>query len=116
MFANQTLRLIQELTQADGHVTSEGRLTTSGKSIIQKQLHSKILAFQILTMLSDDACKLIKNQSDEYTWKDANGPNEEMDGMTVTVLTLWHLRPHHKMDMYSGIGAVKKNYNCAVWQ
>ena len=37
-----------------------------------------------------------------------NGLNEEMDGMTITALTLWYLRPHHKVDMHSKIGAVKK--------
>jgi hypothetical protein len=58
--------------------------------IIQKQIHSKILAFKILTMLSNDACKVMKHQSDEYTWKDANGLDEVMDGMTITALILWH--------------------------
>jgi hypothetical protein len=39
-------------------------------------------------MLSNDACKVIECQSDEYTWKDANGLDEEMDGMTITALIL----------------------------
>ncbi len=68
LFTNQNLRLIQELTQADGHLTPTGRLTASGEGFIQKQLHSKIkiLVFQILTMLSDGAYKVIKHQSDDY--------------------------------------------------
>jgi hypothetical protein len=28
--------------------------------------------------------------------------------MTITALILWHLHPHHKVDMYSEIGTVKK--------
>jgi hypothetical protein len=108
LFTDQNPRLIQELTQADGHLTPKGRLTASGRGIIQKQLHSKILAFQILTMLSYDACKVFERQSDDYTWKDANGLDEEMECMTITALILWHLRPHHKVDMYFKIGAVKK--------
>jgi hypothetical protein len=76
--------------------------------VIQKRLHSKILAFQILAMLSDDACKMIERQSEEYMWKDMNGLDEEMDCMTITTLTLWCLQPHHKVDMYSKIGAFKK--------
>ena len=59
-------------------------------------------------MLSDDACKMIERQSEEYMWKDMNGLNEEMDVMTITALTLWHLQPHCKVDMYSKIDAVKK--------
>jgi hypothetical protein len=47
-------------------------------------------------MLSDDACKVIERQSEEYMWKDMNGLNEEMDGMTITAFILWRLRPHNK--------------------
>jgi hypothetical protein len=57
-------------------------------------------------MLSNDAPKVIKHQSEEYTWNDANGLDEEMNGMTITALILWHLHPHHKVAMYSEIGAV----------
>ncbi len=59
-------------------------------------------------MLSDDACKVIEHQSEEYTWTDVSGLDEEMDGMTILALVLWRLQPHHKVDMYSKIGAVKK--------
>jgi hypothetical protein len=59
-------------------------------------------------MLSDDACKVNERQSEEYMWKDMNGLDEEMDGMTITTLALWRLQPHHKVDMYFKIGAVKK--------
>jgi hypothetical protein len=76
--------------------------------VIPNNLYSKILAFQNLAMLSDDVCKVIERESEEYTWKDMNGLNEEMGGMTITALTLQCLQPHHKVDMYSKIGAVKK--------
>jgi hypothetical protein len=89
-------------------LTATDQLTTVGKELIQKRLHSKILTFQIVAMLSDDACKVIEHQSEECTWKDMNGLNEEMDGMTIIALTLWCLQPHHKVDMYSKTGAVKK--------
>ncbi len=105
-FTNQNPRLIQELTQANGQFTQTGRLTANGKGVIQKRIHSKIFAFQIMTLLSDDARKVIERQSDDYTWKDANGLDEEMDGMTITALILWHLRPHHKVDMYSKISTI----------
>jgi hypothetical protein len=38
-----------------------------------------------------------------------------MDGMTIAVaaLILRHLQSYHKVDMYSEIGAVKKNAHCA---
>jgi hypothetical protein len=59
--------------------------------VIQARLHSKIFAYQILSMLSDDACKVIECQSKEYTWMDASGLDKEMDGMTILALVLWHL-------------------------
>ncbi len=107
-FTNQTPRVICELTQANEELTATGWLTAVGKEVIQKRLHSKILAFQILAMLSDDARKMIECQSEEYTRKDMSGFDEEMDGMTITALTLWRLQPHHKVDMYSKISAVEK--------
>jgi hypothetical protein len=72
------------------------------------RLHSKIFAYQILSMFSDDACKVIEHQSEEYIWTDASGLDEEMDGMTILALVLRCLWPHHKVDMNSEIGAVKK--------
>jgi hypothetical protein len=97
-----------QLTQANSHLTAAGQLTQSGKDIIQEQLHLKIMASQIFALLSNEAQKVIEHQSNEYTWKDTNGVDKEMDGMTITALILWRLRPHHKVDMYSEIGAVRK--------
>jgi hypothetical protein len=31
-----------------------------------------------------------------------------MDGLTIVALILWHLCPHHKVDMYVEIGIIKK--------
>ncbi len=64
-FTNQSPQVICALTQAYGELTATGKLTPVGKEVIQKRLHSKtkILAFQILAMLSDDACKVIEHQS-----------------------------------------------------
>ncbi len=59
-------------------------------------------------MISDDACKVIERQSEEYTRTDSTGLNGEMDGMTILTLILRRLQPHYKVDMYSKIGAVKK--------
>jgi hypothetical protein len=66
------------------------------------------MASQIFALLSNEAQKVIKLQSNEYMWKDANGVDKEMDGMTITALILWHLFPHHKVNMYSEIGTIKK--------
>ncbi len=87
-FTNQTPRVISELTQVDSHRTAAGQLTQSGKDIIQEWLHSKIMASQIFALLSDEAQKVIECQSNEYMQKDANGVDEEMDGMTITALIL----------------------------
>ena len=60
-FTVQTPRVIRELTQANGELTATTKkLTATGKEAIQKRLHSKILAFQVLAMLTDDARKVIE--------------------------------------------------------
>jgi hypothetical protein len=107
-FTVQTPRVIRELLQVDGELTATGRLTTTGKEVIQKRLHSKIFASQLLSMLSDDARKVIERQFEEYTWYDNDGPDEEMDGQIILALILKRLRPHYKVDMYSEIGTIKK--------
>ncbi len=71
--------MISDLTAAGGHLTTTGRLTQEGKDIIQGRLHSKILAHQILSMLTDDLRQVIKRQSEKYTWTDLAWFNEEMD-------------------------------------
>ncbi len=107
-FTNQSPKVISNLTAADGHLTTAGCLTQTRKDIIQGCLHSKILAHQILSMLTDNARQVIEHQSDKYTWSDFAGLDEEMDGMTIVALILRCLRPHHKVDMYAGFGNVKK--------
>ncbi len=79
----------------------------------QKRPHSRLPALQdfgsqILSMLTDDARQVIKCQSDEYTWSDLAGLDEEMDDMTFVALALRHLCPHHKVDMYAEIGNVQR--------
>jgi hypothetical protein len=59
--------------------------------VIQERLQAKIFAYQLLSMLSDDARKVIERQSEEYTWTDANGLDEEIDGMTILALILRRL-------------------------
>jgi len=89
-FTTQTPRVIRKLTQADanGELTTTGGLTADGKEVIQKILQAKIFAYQVLSLLSDDARKVIERQSEEYTWTDENGLDEEMDGMTILTLIL----------------------------
>jgi hypothetical protein len=75
-------------------------LTADGKIVIQEQIYSKILAYQAMAMLSNDARQVIERQSNQFVWKDENDIDEEMDGLTIVALILWHLCPHHKVDMY----------------
>jgi hypothetical protein len=69
-------------------LTATGRFTADRKEVIQERLQAKIFAYQLLSMLSDDACKVIECQSEEYTWKDSTGLDKEMDGMTILALIL----------------------------
>jgi hypothetical protein len=103
-FTNQFPKVISDLTAAGGHLITAGHLTQKGKDIIQGGLHSKILAHQILSMLTDVSRQVIKHQSGKYTWTDLAGLDEEMDQMTIVALILHRLHPHHKVDMYAELG------------
>ncbi len=61
-----------------------------------------------MAMLSNESCQVIECQSDQFVWKDENGIDEEMDGLTIVALILWCLCPHHKVDMYAEIVKIKK--------
>jgi hypothetical protein len=44
---------------------------------------------QTLAMLTDEACQIIEQQSDLFTWKDLSGNgDEEMDGLKIVALIL----------------------------
>ena len=76
-FTVQSPRVILELTQANSELTpTTKKLTATEKDVIQKRLHSKIFATQIMAMLSNDACKVIERQFEEYTWYDNTGPDK----------------------------------------
>ena len=73
-FTVQTPRVIRELTHANSELTlTTKKLTATGKEVIQKRLHFKIFATQLMAMLSDDARKVIERQFEEYTWYDNAG-------------------------------------------
>jgi hypothetical protein len=113
-FTTQNPRVIHDLTQANGELTVTGRITAEGKKVIQERLQAKIFAYQLLSMLSDDARKVIERQSKEYTWTDTNGLNKEMDGMTILALILRRLRPHYKVDHVFRNWCSQANDHCAV--
>ncbi len=106
-FTVQYPKVISEITQADVHLTVASRLTQKGKDLIQGRLHSKIIASQILSILSDDTCQVIEHQLDKYSWTDLAGLDEERDGMTISALVLCCLCPLHKVDMYAEIRIIK---------
>ncbi len=85
-----------------------GRLTHAEKECITQCILSKIMAYQKLGLLTDDAHQVIEHRSEFYTWKDSSGLGKEMDCLTITAIILQRLCPHHKVDMYSEIGKVKK--------
>ena len=45
------------------------------------------MAHQTLAMLTNEACQIIEQQSDLFTWKDSTGNgDEEMDGLTIDAI------------------------------
>ncbi len=88
-FTDQNPKEMFELMAANGNLTNTGRLNTAEKKVVQQRILSKILAHQTLAMLTDEACQVIEQQSDVFTWKDPTGnEDKEMDGLTIIALIL----------------------------
>jgi hypothetical protein len=70
-------------------LTAGGKLNAKVKKIIQQRILSKIMVCQTLAMMTDEACQVIEQQSDIFTWKDPTGnEDEKMDGLTIVALIL----------------------------
>jgi hypothetical protein len=90
---------IEDLTAANGFLTSGGALNAGGKKLVLKRMHSKFLAHQLLKLLTDSACQAIEQQSSLYTWVTAYRHEEELDGLTILALVLARICPNFKVDM-----------------
>ncbi len=69
-FTDQNPKETRQLTRAAGYLTGSGNLTATGKKVIQQRILSKILAYQTLALLTDEARQVIEQQADLYTWKE----------------------------------------------
>ncbi len=79
---------VEDLTAANGVLTSGGALNAEGKKLVLEWMHSKFLAHQLLELLTDTALQAIEQQSSLYTWVTANRHEEELDGLTILALVL----------------------------
>lgn len=109
-FVEQQPQVLRALTQANGELTNHNppRLTDAGKDVMRDRIQSKIMAHHLLEILSPSARQAVELQSKLYTWKSADGREEEMDGLTVLAVIYSRVRPHYKIDMFSEIEKVKK--------
>jgi hypothetical protein len=86
-FTDQNPKEIFELMAANGNLTNTGCLNAAGKKVVQQCILSKILVHQTLAMLTDEACQVIEQQSEVFTWKDLTGnEDKEMDGLAIVAL------------------------------
>ncbi len=105
-FTVMATNTIGVLTAANGFLTAGGALTDDGKELVLELMHSKILAHQLLEILTESACQAIEQQSALYTW--TSGREEELDGLTSLALVLAQICPNYKVDMFSEIAKAKK--------
>ncbi len=100
--------VIDDLTPANGFMSTAGNLNVLGKGLVLKRMHSKFLGHHLLELLTDLARQAIEQQSSLYTWTSNSGMEEEIDGLTVLALILSRICPNFKVDMYAEITKVKK--------
>ena len=109
-FTAQPVQTIRTLTVATGHLTNHvpSRLTQAGRNAMRDRMHSKMMAHQVLALLSKSACASIELHRKKYTWRSQDGREVEMDGPTIVALIMSRLKPHYKVDMFTEIAALKK--------
>ncbi len=99
--------VIDDLTPANGFMSTAGNLNALGKGLVLKRMHSKFLEHHLLELLTDSARQAIEQQSSHYTWTSNSGMEEEIDGLTVLALIPSRICPNFKVDMYAEITKVK---------
>jgi hypothetical protein len=100
--------VIDDLTPANGFMSTAGNLNALGKGLVLNRMHSKFLGHHLLKLLTDLAQQAIEQQSSLYTWTSNSGMEEEIDGLTILTLILSRICPNFKVDMYAEITKVKK--------
>jgi hypothetical protein len=79
-----------------------------GEALQLTQMHSKLLAHQLMELLSTSARQAVEQLKVLYTWTTLDGKEEEMDGLTILAIILNCICPHYKVDMYLEIDKLKK--------
>ncbi len=89
-FVDQYPQIIRPLSQAAGnlsnHTPPPPRLTDQGKDVMRDRIQSKIMAFQLLELLSPVACQAVELQSKLFTWKSADGRQEESPDHSIEAI------------------------------
>jgi hypothetical protein len=107
-FTIMATNTIGDLTAANAFLTAGGALTDDGKELVLEQMHSKILAHQLLKLLTESARQAIEQQSALFTWTSGNRHEEEFNGLTILALILARIHPNFKVDMFMEITKAKK--------
>ena len=61
-----------------------------------------------MSLLDDKACRSIELLKEFYTWKSADGQDEEQDGATIFAIIMSWIKPHYKVDMFQEIKDLKE--------
>lgn len=105
--ANQQIR---ELDATRGEVSNHNppRILEPGKLVNRDRMHSKMMAHQILSVLTPEARDAIELESKEFTWTSVDGRSEEFDGLTICALAMNRLFPHYKVDMFAEVDKMRR--------
>jgi hypothetical protein len=105
-WANSADQQIQPLSAARGEVHG-ANLNADGKTAFLKRWHSKIMAEQLIGMLSDEGQRTIKLNEDKYTWRDDVSGEVIEDGLSVLYFIQQVIRPNVNIDIYKELSRAK---------
>ena len=71
------------------------------------QMHNKIMAHQIMSILNASAAHAVLLCKADYTWKSTGDRNVEVSGLVLLAIIMTRTKPDYKVDMYTKIGNKK---------
>jgi hypothetical protein len=78
------------MTNANGLAMTPTNLKPSnlGEVLQLTRMHLKVMAHQLMALLSPSACQSVEQLKGRYTWITPDGKEEEIDGLTILAIVL----------------------------
>ncbi len=115
-----TTKQVDELSLTRGEVSGSS-LSRSGKKKFMERWKSRILAYQVVALLTPEGQSSIKLWEKAYQWTDPLSDKIVLDGRALLNETLKLMRPNVQTNVYAELAKIKAikpvdhGYNIVKW-